>query len=123
MKETIVKFDEKEFVVDCDFTQDYNKVVIYELRDNTPLPIYMGHDLKSACKKWAKDIEDISVLVETFELWAEDQGIDLQIMDFMEVGKLFDQYVDSLDGEELFILLIPNENYTYVDWSKVEEVM
>lgn len=123
MKETKIKFDEKEFTVDCDFTQEYNRVVIYELRNNTPLPIYMGCDLKSACKKWANDIEDISVLVETFELWAEDQGIDLQIMDFMEVGKLYDQYIDSLDGEELFILLIPNENYTYVDWSKVEEVI
>ncbi len=123
MKETIIDFDGKKFTVDCDFTQEYNKVIIYELRDNTPLPIYIGHNLKSACKKWVNDIEDISVLVETFELWAEDNDIDLQGMDFMEVGKLFDEYIDTLDGEELFILLIPSENYTYVDWSQIEEVM
>ena len=123
MKEAVIKFGDREFKIDCDFEQEYNRVVIYELRNDTPLPIYMGRDLKSACKKWSRDIEDISVVVESFELWAEDQGIDLQAMDFMEVGKYYEQYIDSLDGEELFILLIPSENYNYIDWSKIDEVM
>ena len=122
MKETKIRFDEKEYTIDCDFCQEYNKVVIYELRGNTPLPIYMGHDLKSACKKWARDIEDISVIVNEFELWAEAEGIDLVAMDFQEVGKLYEKYIDSLEGEELFIMLLPNENYNYIDWSKIEEV-
>ena len=123
MKRSTIKFGDETYNVDYDFEQDYNQVVIYELKDNKPLPIYMGKDLKSACKKWARDIEDISILVQEFELWAEGEGIDLSIMDFREVGKLYDQYIDSLNGEELFILLIPSENFNYIDWSKVEEVM
>lgn len=123
MKETVLQFGDKKFRVDYDFKEKYNQTVIYELKGDTPLPIVIGSDLKSACLKWLNLTDDISIIVECMEFWAEDNGIKINSLNIMETGKIFDQYLETLTGEELFIMLMPNDNFNYVNWAELDEVM
>lgn len=123
MKEAIIHFGDKKFKVEHDMNETYNQVIIYRLEGDTPSPIYAGSTLKEACLKWLALTDDISVVVECMELWAEDNNIHINSLNIMETGKIFDEYVATLTGEELFILLMPNDSYYYVDWSLVDEVM
>ncbi len=123
MKETIIKFGSKEYRVESDFKEKYNQVVIYELKGDTPSPIILGNDLKSACRIWFLNLDDISKICQEFEIWALENKIILKDKDFKEVETLFEEFINSLDEDQLFTHLAPNENFTYVNWNEIDEVM
>ena len=122
MKETIITLNGKKYTVDYDFKEDYNKVIIYHLKGNTPLPIYIGKDLKSACRKWLNHTEDPSEVFEAWLEWIKENNFTYDYDNIVETGKMFDRYIDEIDALQLFILLAPDDSYTYVDWSEIEEV-
>lgn len=127
MKEAIIKINDIEYKVSNDFDESYNQVVIYKLNGQTPSPIYSGTTLKEACIKWLENVEDAFALIwETFEYWAchvKGECLDKikninTVEEITRIGKLYDEYIGSIDEVELFLLLINGSlNYTYHDWS------
>ena len=49
------------------------------------------------------------------------KGFEIDLFPEKE-SSYFDRYIDEIDGLQLFILLMPDDSYTWVDWSKIEEV-
>lgn len=136
MKETVIKFGQKEFKVRYEFKEDYNQTVIYELKNGTPSPKILGSDLKSACKIWflsLDGISDISNISQKYDVWLFENKFKsstknsfeefLEKLTPMQVTEYFNEFLDSLDEVQLFIDLAPNENFTYVNWNEIEEVM
>jgi len=124
MKEAIIKINDNEYKVSNECVETYNQVIIYKLIGNTPSPIYSGSTLKDACVKWLNDTYDCPLVFQGYDEWMRENDkypqsmfefdtIDTPVHDY---GKSFDEYVDSLDGEELFIMLIDSADYTYHDW-------
>lgn len=126
MKEAIIKINGNQYKITTDCEEKYNQVIIYKLIGNTPSPIYSGVDLKSACRKWLDKVEDAFALIwESFEHWAcEVKGECLDkiknvttIEEIENLGRLYDEYIESIDEVELFLLLTNNNpNYTYYSW-------
>lgn len=95
-----------------------NGVGIYRLEPQEQLAT--GVTLKEACKAWLESYDDIDNLVVNMELWAIETGVtaELQEGDAATITAKFDEFIESLSGEELFELMA-TENEIYIDWSVI----
>lgn len=95
-----------------------NGVGIYRLEPQDQLAT--GATLKEACKAWLESYDDIDNLVVNMELWAIETGVtaELQEGDAAKITAKFDEFIESLSGEELFELMA-TDNEIYIDWSVI----
>lgn len=117
MKKAVLELNHEIFVIENDFVEDYNSVIIYEYRNGKAVPIASGSDLKEACNNWIKSDWEIDGLALNMEQWAREENID---MDSIGYAVAFDKYVDSLSGEELFAFLAINPQHAFINWKEIE---
>lgn len=117
MKKAILELNHEIFVIENDFAEDYNSVIIYEYQNGKAVPIASGSNLKEACNKWIESDWEIDGLAINMEQWARDNNIDMNSIGY---AVAFDKYVDSLSGEELFALLAINPQHAFINWKEIE---